>query len=659
MCGITGGVWNADGCPIEADVLDRMTDVLQHRGPDGRGVYARQFEDGAGVALGHRRLSIIDLAGGKQPLCNEDGTVWIAFNGEIYNYRELQRELEQKGHQFRTNCDTETIVHLYEEFGDGCLERLRGMFAFAIWDQRRRRLFLARDRLGQKPLVYREEPGRLTFASEAKSLLQVPGAPREVDPIALDEYLTYGYVPPPRTMFAGFWKLPPAHCAVYERGRLRVWRYWSPDLEQASDLPPQQLREELCQRLSEAVQMRLRSDVPLGAFLSGGVDSTTIVGLMQKHLDRAAKTYTIGFPQADYDESGPARLAAEHLQTDHHREVVQPQSVELLPTLVWHFDEPFADSSAIPTYYLSQMTRRHVTVALTGDGGDELFAGYPRYQTVQRLAAFDTLPKPLRRLVANRLWELLPNRRASSLASRLRFRMNILRQDPARRYVNWVALFHDDRRNGLYTQEMSRQVGGGDPAWFVREAMARSGRREAGTRAMHTDLLTYLPGDLLAKVDVTSMAHGLECRSPFLDHHVVELAATIPFRHLVGGPDAKPFLTGAFADLIPPPLRRRQKMGFRIPLDDWFRGPLRNYVQETLLDESALASGYFRRQALCELIDQHMTGQANHGDRLWSLLFLDTWRRTFIDASEAPSTAPGKTRLFDGDPCRHTCEVSP
>ena len=637
MCGITGAVWTTRGEPISPHVLDRMTDVLQHRGPDDRGTYRDICDDGSGVVLGHRRLSIIDLEGGHQPLSNEDGTVWVTFNGEIYNYRELRTELQAAGHNFRTDSDTETIVHLYEHYGDNCLDHLRGMFAFAIWDSRRRRLLLARDRLGQKPLVYHQTAERLVFASEIKSILQVPGVPRTVDPRALDEFLTYVYVPHPRTMFQGICKLPPAHLAVYEHGKLAVRRYWTPDPTREMNRSVEDLREQVHHELDEAVRLRLRSDVPLGAFLSGGIDSTVIVGLMQRNLQQPAKTYTIGFPVEGYDETHFARIAADHLGTDHHEFQVQPDSINILPLLSWHFDEPFADSSAIPTYYVSKITREHVKVALTGDGGDELFAGYPRYQTVQRLGWIDRMPGFVRRLAINSLSNLIPaTDREASLASRLRFRMDILRQPPERRYYNWVATFHDWRRRALYSEDFARQLATADPAAFVAKPYLASAGRSPGTQAMHADLATYLPCDLLTKVDVTSMAHGLECRSPMLDHRVVELAMAIPFRLMVSGKGTKPLLTAAMSEIVPRTLRQREKMGFRIPLDHWFRRDLAQLARQIILAPQSLARGYFRPDALQQLFEEHASGRWNHGDRLWTLLCLEQWHRTFIDPAESP-----------------------
>lgn len=649
MCGISGAIWNSRGRPVDQGVLDRMTDVLGHRGPDGRGTHIENHEDGRGVALGHRRLAIIDLAGGKQPLSNEDQSVWLTFNGEIYNYRELRKELEAGGHRFRTDSDSECIVHLYEESGIDCLARMRGMFALAVWDRRRRRLFLARDRMGQKPLVYRQENGRLLFASEIKSLLQVPGVPRKVDRRAIDAFLALLYVPHPGTMFEGIKKLPPAHYAVYEDGQLTIRRYWTADLNLETSRGGKELQERLAHELDESVRLRLRSDVPLGAFLSGGIDSTTIVGLMQHHSRQPTKTYTIGFPVSGYDETKFAKTAADFLKTDHHEFQVNPDSIGILPKLVWHFDEPFGDSSAIPTYYVSEVTRRHVKVALTGDGGDELFGGYPRYQTVHRLGAFDRLPGAIKGVVACSLWKYFPAyNRESCLARRLRFRMQLLQQPANRRYATWVSIFQHRQRRALYSDEFSAELngrGGSGPIDFIAEAMDRAGGRSPGRRAMLADMQTYLPCDLLAKVDITSMAHGLECRCPMLDHRVVELAVSVGYRQLTEGLSPKPLLGATFSELIPPELANREKMGFRIPLDDWFRDGLEPFAREVLLGENngraenrrgLAARGYFRRGSLENLLEEHKSARWNHGDRIWALLCLELWHRTFIDPPQPP-----------------------
>ncbi len=414
MCGITGAIWTDPDKAVDDALLARMTDSLVHRGPDNRGTLRSDFrlrppyEAMPGVALGHRRLSIIDIAGGRQPMANEDETVWVIFNGEIYNFPALRQRLEGSGHKFKTRCDTETIVHLYEDEGVEGFTHLVGMFAISIWDSRYRRLVLARDRLGQKPLAYRHEPGRLLFGSELKSILAVPGVPREIDPGSLDEYLTYQYVPHPNTIFRGIRKLPPGHYAVYQDDKLDVRPYWSPDFGLVRSRKQEEDVTAVRESLDEAVRIRMRSDVPLGAFLSGGVDSSLIVALMQRHADEPVKTFSIGFAEKEYDESAHARAVAKHVGTEHHEFHVTPSAVEILPKLVWHYDEPFADSSAIPTWYVSQLTRQHVKVALTGDGGDELFAGYRRYRGVHLASQIDRLPGALRWAFTCGVWKWLP-----------------------------------------------------------------------------------------------------------------------------------------------------------------------------------------------------------------------------------------------------------
>ncbi|HBL44561.1 MAG TPA: asparagine synthase (glutamine-hydrolyzing), partial [Planctomycetaceae bacterium] len=488
-----------------------------------------------GAALGHRRLSIIDLGTGHQPLANEDGTIWIVFNGEIYNYQELRKELIQQGHQFKTETDTEVIVHLYEEQGTACVERLRGMFAFAIWDERRQRLFMARDRLGQKPLFYREEAGRLSFASELKSLLQIPGADRTVDPHAIDLFLAYQYVPHPWSILKGYHKLPPAHRAVYEQGQLQIERYWTPPYQHPESQPQFQFQTKaqwsaaLRETLTESVRIRMRSDVPLGAFLSGGIDSTIIAGLMQSMSDRPVHTFSIGFPVKQFDERSYAREAAKMLGTEHHEYVVEPAALEMLPRLAWHYDEPFADSSAIPTMYLSQVTRQEVTVSLSGDGGDELFAGYDRYRAVALSQWFDRLPGFARKMLTASIWQKLPaSVEQKSFRRRVKRFLAGLSVPPERRYLKWVGIFDTERRHEMYAPGFREQLSNFDADQFLLDAYQLCPDRDFVTRTTATDVQTYLPCDILTKVDIASMAHSLECRSPFLDHRVAELAAAMP-----------------------------------------------------------------------------------------------------------------------------------
>ncbi len=646
MCGITGACWTTHGSAVEESTLRRMTDSIQHRGPDDEGRYLSGGKIAAsetgGVALGHRRLSIIDLAGGHQPLSNEDGTVWIVFNGEIYNYRELQPVLESQGHRFQTASDTETIVHLYEQHGPACVEKLRGMFAFAIWDGRMQQLFFARDRLGKKPLIYRHEANRLLFASELKALLQVPGAPRDIDPLALVDYLALQYVPSPKSILKGYAQLPPAHWAMFsaQTGDLKVERYWSPPYEEQPLLPEESpcpttdggWRTRLRETLTEAVRLRLRSDVPLGAFLSGGIDSTIITGLMQQQSSRPIQTFSIGFPVKQFDERTYAREAAEKLGTEHHELVVTPSAVELLPKLIWHYDQPFADSSAIPTMYLSQFTRQHVTVALTGDGGDELFSGYDRYQAVGLAARVDRLPSWVRGTLTHPVWQRIPaSVEQKSTRRRLKRFLSVLGQSPERRYLNWISIFDDARRRELLTPEFAARLGDHDAAEFILAAYGRHPGADIVRRTTAVDVETYLPGDILVKVDIASMAYGLECRAPFLDHHVAELAARMPQRLKMGNGRGKLILRDVFRDLLPESITRRPKMGFGVPLDHWFRHELREFLTDTLLEAKSLQRGYFRPEAVRKLVDEHTSAQWDHSARLWSLLVLELWQRRFVD----------------------------
>lgn len=642
MCGITGACWTPAGEPLSEAVLKRMTDVLVHRGPDDAGFQFSSFSGGpGGAALGFRRLSIIDLAGGHQPLSNEDATVWIAFNGEIYNYRELKPELESLGHRFQTASDTECIVHAYEQWGRDCVQHLRGMFAFAIWDQRERRLFLARDRMGQKPLVYRLAGGRLVFASELKALLQIPGAPRAVDPLAVADFVALQYVPHPRTMLSGYHKLPPAHWAEFNAvtGDLIVRRYWQapyarPDSDQASASSDTKIPDsaDLRRTLTEAVRLRMRSDVPFGAFLSGGVDSTIITGLMQQQSEQKVKTFSIGFSVKQFDERSFAREAAVKLGTEHHEFVVDPSAVEMLPKLTWHYDEPFADSSAIPTMYLSQMTRQHVTVALTGDGGDELFAGYDRYRAVELASRIDRLPSLLRAPLTSSLWQWLPSsvRQKSKLRRVKRF-LSAIGQSPQRRYSNWISIFDDARRSTLFSTDFQQSLRGYDGASFILDAYQNCNEVDFVQRTTCVDVETYLPCDILTKVDIASMAFSLEARSPFMDHHVVELAARMPIHLKLQHGKGKRILIETFRDLLPESIQTRPKMGFGVPLDHWFRHELRELLTDTLLDSKTLGRGYFDPAGIRRLVDEHTSSQWDHSSRLWLLLVFELWHRRFID----------------------------
>jgi asparagine synthase (glutamine-hydrolysing) len=648
MCGICGAVWADSAHELAAGSLERMMDRLAHRGPDDAGVY----RDGH-AELGFRRLSIIDLAGGHQPLSNEQGTIWTVFNGEIYNYPALRRRLEAKGHQLRSSGDTEVLVHLYEDEGTRMFSLLRGMFALAIWDAPRRTLILARDRLGQKPLVYHHDRRRLVFASELKALLALPEQiiARDLDPLALDSYLNYGYVPHPRTMLAGTQKLPPAHYAVWQGGTLTVERYWHPDWNIERSRPFSEDIDELRETLSDAVREQMISDVPLGAFLSGGIDSSIIVGLMQQTSERPVKTFAIGFPDPSYDETHYAELAARHFGTEHQTFIVEPKAWETLPELAWHFDEPFADSSSLPTWYVARETRRSVTVALTGDAGDELFGGYDRYRALVYSELFHHLPPGPRRLLGGTMVRVLP--RSSRSKTRLRKLQRFfehINEPAASRYLGWMTTFDEPSRLALYSDTHLDVLASAaaalpdqfeaDPASFLTSAFAQAGRRDPITRAMAADLVTYLPGDLLVKVDLASMAHSLECRGPFLDHRVVELAMAMPLDRKIQAHSgrSKFVLKQTFSDLLPPPIRKRSKMGFGVPISRWFRDELKHELRDVLLDPVCLNRGLFRPEAVRDLLDEHIEGKREHSHRLWALVILELWFRKHLDESLPSST---------------------
>jgi asparagine synthase (glutamine-hydrolysing) len=643
MCGIAGAAWTDAGRALGEAGLRAMMDRIAHRGPDDSGVYRD-----AHAALGFRRLSIVDVAGGHQPLSNEDGSVWVVFNGEIYNFPALRRRLEARGHTLRSLGDTEVLVHLYEDEGAAMFPLLRGMFALAVWDAPRRTLTLARDRLGQKPLVYRHDGRRVTFASELKALLALPEGevPRRVDPLALDRYLTFGYVPHPRTILRGVYKLPPAHYAVWHDGRLALERYWDPDWNREAEAPPGEDVARLRETLTDAVREQMVADVPLGAFLSGGVDSTVVAGLMQRASGRPVRTFAIGFDDPAFDETRYAELAARHLGTEHHTFRVTPRAWEALPALAQQFDEPFADSSAVPTWYVSRETRRSVTVALTGDAGDELFGGYDRYRAVALAGLIDRLPGGPRAVLCGPVARALPrSTRAKSALRRVKRMLEGVAEPAETRYMQWVGLFGEPQRVALYADGWldalaaagAAEPGEADPASVLARAFAAAPKRDPVTRAMVADVLTYLPGDLLVKVDMASMAHGLECRGPFLDHRVVELALALPLgRKLrLRGGRSKVVLKQAFADLLPPEIRTRPKMGFGVPIDRWFRGELRDELRAVLLDPACLGRGLFREAEVTRLVNEHVESRADHAYKLWALLMLELWFRNHVDARGA------------------------
>ena len=631
MCGIAGRVNFDPTRPVDPGVLTRMTDAVAHRGPDAAGYYRA-----AGVGLGHRRLSIIDLSTGDQPLANEDGTIQVIFNGEIYNFAEVRAELVAHGHRFRTGSDTEIIVHGYEQWGDRCVERFRGMFAFAVWDASRRRLLLARDRVGVKPLYYAELPGEgIVFGSEIKSLLADPEVPRDWRPEAIDQYLTLLYVPAPDTVYRGIRKLPPAHVLVAEGGRTRVSRYW--DLTFTGDGDPARedaYLEELDHLLAEAVKLRLVSDVPLGAFLSGGIDSSTVVAYMKEVSETAPVTISVGFDNDKFDEVRHAESVARHLGCEFHALTANPRVEDLLPKLAWHFDEPFADSSAVPTYYVSKAARELVTVALSGDGGDELWAGYP-WHTVEQWEqrARGTLG-PARHL-AGLLGQALP------LSVKGARSLRHLAANPDQAYALKHAYdgFAPGAKTRLYSRDFAGAIRHNDPFASLREAYGACASDDPLDRVMYADARTYMIDDVLTKVDRMSMAVSLEAREPLLDHKLLEFAARVPVGLKIRDGRRKYLLRRVLERRVPRAILERGKQGFAAPIGDWLRGPLAGMTHELLNDGRLAGRGLFDSREVTRLWDDHRTGRAQHPHRLWQLIMLELWFRRFIDAAPAPEGA--------------------
>ncbi len=620
MCGIAGKVDRDAAVP--AALIEEMCARQAHRGPDSRGVFTAD-----GVGLGIQRLRVIDLETGDQPVFNEDRSVAVVLNGEIYNYRELRRELEGRGHSFSTQGDTETIAHLYEEEGPGLVNRLSGMFAFALWDERRRRLVIGRDRVGKKPLYYCERGGSLSFASELAALLADPGIPRELDPAALDCYLAYGYVQAPRSIWRAVKKLPPAHTLVWEDGGARVERYWRLDYARKLDAPLPELEEELRRQVGAAVRRRMIADVPLGALLSGGVDSAVVVSEMAAASPRPVKTFSIGFPQEAYDELPLARLSAERFGTEHEEFTVEPDAVAIAPKLVRHYGEPFADSSAIPSFYLAELTRRQVTVALNGDGGDESFAGYLRYVANSLGRGLDLVPRTLRRAVAAGA-RRLPIGEARGARSYARRFLTSVGEDAPGRYAAQVGIFDRAERAAMLGPEASAAVAAETEAVIAGPWRAASGRDRLDV-LLETDVDTYLPGDLLAKMDIASMAYSLEARSPLLDPELMQFAASLPARCKARLADKKRILRRAYRGRVPDEVLDGRKRGFGVPLGTWLRGELRGFAHDVLLDPSTLDGGVFEEARVRALLDLHEGGGADRSAQIWALLMLALWRREF------------------------------
>jgi asparagine synthase (glutamine-hydrolysing) len=614
MCGISGA-HTLGNASIDPEVVRRMNGALRHRGPDDEGYYA----DAAGqVMLGHRRLSVIDLATGRQPIFNQSGTVAVVFNGEIYNFLELRDELIAKGYSFRTNSDTEVIANLYDAVGVDCVHRLRGMFAIAIWDEQRQELILMRDRLGKKPIYYAATPRGFYFASEIQALASVPGLSREVDESAIDLYLTYSYIPSPWSIYRAIRKLPPAHLLRVRGNRTSLERYWQPSFEPKLDLDFGEAKRELLRLFTESVRLRLISDVPLGVFLSGGVDSSAVAAIMSTIMSGPVRTFSIGFADPRYNELAYARVVARHYGTEHQEWMVEPQSLDVLPEIVRTYGEPYGDSSAIPTWYLSRLARSQVTVALNGDGGDELFCGYPWHRVIPALngLAHFTPAALMRRVAGSRM---LP-RRGRVLAE-------LLSMTETQRVQRLRGVLTDAERDRLYHREFRDRVDRSAQRYL--EQIYDPGSLDRYDRVLRMDMLSYLPEDLLVKVDRASMAHGLECRSPLLDHRLLEFACRLPASWKIRRGRSKYIFKEAVQSLFPKEFLNRRKMGFSVPIGEWFRGEWKSWVSAALLDGPLARRAIFERRELQSLLAEHFSGRRNRETLIWNLAMLSLWFEEF------------------------------
>lgn len=629
MCGIAG-LFSLDGRrTADPGIVDAMCRMIVHRGPDDQGVYVN-----GGAQIGMRRLAIIDLPSGHQPIHNEDRSVWIVFNGEIYNFREMRKELEALGHSFYTNTDTECIVHAYEQYGEECFNRLRGMFGIAILDLRENKLVLARDRLGKKPLYYTTTPdGTLAFASELKCLYAVPGFDPQISLEATHDYFALGYVPAPASIYQGVHKLPPAHCLVVKQGQVSVRRYWQVAFEPKWQASEGELKAQLLAKLEDAVKARLVSDVPFGAFLSGGIDSSVVAVLMARNLQSPVKTFTIGFKEAAFNELPDARAVAQHIGADHHELIVEADAVSMLKDLVWYFDEPFGDSSSIPTYLVSQLAARHVKMVLSGDGGDELFAGYERYRKYQRLDAFARRTLGLGG-AALRVASLFAG---TARGVRMRRIADRVEQPYPDRYLSSVALNTSADLRMLLTPE----VAGHDPFVRVRGVFERHDIADEMERIIAGDIDTYLADDILVKVDRMTMANSLEARAPLLDHELLEFAARLPLQMKLRDGVGKYLLKQVANDLLPAAVLQKRKQGFAIPVAKWFREDLRELMLDTLADRRFRERGIFNAAGVQQCMADHLAGTHDYSEPLWLLLTYEMWARRFLDgkANEMPMAA--------------------
>lgn len=622
MCGICG-VYNVhSGQPVSRELVEQMTGQISHRGPDDRGVY---LEDNVG--LGIARLSIIDLSGGHQPMSNETGDIWVVFNGEIWNYKVLRKELIDRGHHFRTNSDTETIIHAYEEYGVDCVAHLHGMFGFAIWDSSRRRLFLARDRVGKKPLYYTCVDGNMLFASEIKSLLCHPQVKRQVDVQALADLLSVRYVPGPATLFANIYKVLPGHWLLCERDTLREECYWDFTFGETENRPVEEYVQSVRRHIQRAVEERLMADVPLGAMLSGGVDSSIITGTMSQLMREPVQTFSVGFDVPGFSELPYARIVSEHFGTEHHELVVKCSDLtEYWPLLTWHRDEPVSEPSDLGVYLVSKLARQHVKVVLSGEGGDELFAGYPKYVVDWLARYYHLCPAPIRDRVISPLLDHLPyNMRKIKMTARA------LSQPAPQRWMYWFGVFNGSLKENLLSASTKAAIDS-DASHAFQRWLAKNRQRDDLSSMLYLDTKIWLPDNLLMKGDKMTMAASLEARIPLLDHHLIEYAASIPSAVKVRPFQAKYLLKRAYADLLPEPILTRKKMGFNVPISKWFQGGQRSLISRLLLSERARSRGFLNDVYVAHLLRDHLEGRTQYGNQLFILASLELWFRVFIDS---------------------------
>jgi asparagine synthase (glutamine-hydrolysing) len=637
MCGIAGFVGRDEDCATAEDVR-RMTDAIVHRGPDEEGIAAL-----GNVGLGMRRLSIIDLSGGSQPIYNEDQTIVVVFNGEIYNFPDLRRELESRGHRFYTRCDTEVIVHLYEELGPDCIGKLRGMFAIALWDENRKSLLLARDRLGKKPLYYALREGRLYFASEIKSMLALAPELADVDLQGVLQFFYFGYISDPQSAFREIRKLPPGHLAEYRVGQIDIRKYWDVPAYGVNDPGSDEAcLEEMQRRLAEAVRIRLISDVPLGALLSGGVDSSVVVALMARQSAMPVKTFSIGFRNADFNEADYARQVAKRFATDHHELIIDPDINDIVNHLTQMMEEPFGDSSVVPTYCVSQLARRHVTVALSGDGGDELFLGYDRYFVNWQRRRYDFVPEWMGQLYRDHMYPLLP---ARVKGRKFSWNITLSSRDRYLDGMSFLPALHRERN--LFSDEFVANVRAwADPFGQFARYYDEAPASDQLSRMMYLDTKTYLTSDILTKVDRMSMASSLEVRCPILDHEFVEWVTSLPVKYKFRDGTRK-FLFKKLAEKlgIPPELLQRRKQGFSIPLVHWMRHELKEGLLSILTEPRTLQRGYFKADAIRSVMDEHSRGQRDHAGILWMLLIFELWHRNFLEQRKSVDARPEAVTL--------------